>query len=195
MCYDERPATSDAAVPPSPAVLAASEAAAPVTMPGYQSMKEGPEKNPGLFRVRSSAVGEPQIRPLPPHLQPQTQPRAVQSADAEPDPLRIHCFSFDWSGWSNNAALFLRQWWLHNLDDAAILTRDGNGMCVDLQYSASCCSLTRCNFSTPTFHRFEVNAMMRCRKKGAQAGGVGKSLPPHVCQLFNGIVNHEEIDQ
>lgn len=46
------------------------------------------------------------------------------------DPLRVHCFSFDYSGWSNNAALFARQWWLHNLDDAAILTDNGNGMCV-----------------------------------------------------------------
>ena len=43
--------------------------------------------------------------------------------------------------------------------------------------------------------RFEVNAMLRCRKKGAAMGGVGDSMPPHVCQLFNGIVNHEEIDQ
>jgi hypothetical protein len=54
----------------------------------------------------------------------------VDSADAAIDPLRVLCFSFDWSGWSNNAALFSRQWWLHNLDDAAILTRDGNGVCV-----------------------------------------------------------------
>ena len=43
--------------------------------------------------------------------------------------------------------------------------------------------------------RFEVNAMLRCRKKGEAMGGMGKQLTPHVCQIFNGIVNHEEIDQ
>jgi hypothetical protein len=43
-------------------------------------------------------------------------------------PIELQCTSFDYSGWSNNAAMFTRRWWLAVLTPAASLTDDGNGM-------------------------------------------------------------------
>ena len=43
-------------------------------------------------------------------------------------PSELLCVSFDHSGWSNNAAMFTKHWWLKVLTSPASLTNDGNGM-------------------------------------------------------------------
>jgi hypothetical protein len=43
-------------------------------------------------------------------------------------PVGLQCTSFNYSGWSNNAAMFTKSWWLTVLTSAASLTDDGSGM-------------------------------------------------------------------
>ena len=52
--------------------------------------------------------------------------RSAATSDAPP--AELLCVSFEQSGWSNNAAMFTRHWWLKVLSSGASLTNDGNGM-------------------------------------------------------------------
>ena len=38
------------------------------------------------------------------------------------EPLGTYCFSLDHSGWSNNVAMFRREWWIEALGHGAVLT-------------------------------------------------------------------------
>jgi hypothetical protein len=88
------------------------------------------------------------------------------------EPLRAYCFSFDSSGWSNNVAMFRREWWLAALGHGAVLTGPGdNGM-------------------------FELNMVQLCdytAKKGLGTGAANAGAAS-VCQLAPGLFFHEEDD-
>jgi hypothetical protein len=87
------------------------------------------------------------------------------------EPLRTYCFSMDHSGWSNNVAMFRREWWVEALGHGAVLTEGDNGM-------------------------FEVNMVMLCDyvpKKGL-GGGADKHQRAGMCQMAPGIFVHKEFD-
>ena len=54
-----------------------------------------------------------------------------------PPPLQLLCTSFNHCGWSNNAAMFRKRFWLKVYSSGASLTHDGNGM-----FEVSLCSRT-----------------------------------------------------
>lgn len=96
---------------------------------------------------------------------------AAVAAGAAVEPLRSYCFSMDHSGWSNNVAMFRREWWIEALGHGAVLTEGDNGM-------------------------FEVNMVMLCDyvpKKGL-GGGADKRQRAGMCQLAPGIFVHKEFD-
>jgi len=96
---------------------------------------------------------------------------AAGAAGVAVEPLRSYCFSMDHSGWSNNVAMFRREWWIEALGHGAVLTEGDNGM-------------------------FEVNMVMLCDyvpKKGL-GGGKDKRQRAGMCQLAPGIFVHKEFD-
>ena len=96
---------------------------------------------------------------------------AAGAAGVAVEPLRAYCFSMDHSGWSNNVAMFRREWWIAALGHGAVLTEGDNGM-------------------------FEVNMVMLCDyvpKKGL-GGGADKHQRAGMCQLAPGIFVHKEFD-
>ena len=84
-----------------------------------------------------------------------------------PPPVRLLCTSFDNSGWSNNAAMFRRDWWLRVNTSPASLTTEGNGW-------------------------FELNAMFLCNRRGPGVSPGDRAA--QVCQLWPGITTHKEVD-
>ena len=87
------------------------------------------------------------------------------------EPMGALCFSMDDSGWSNNVALFGREWWVTALGHGAVLTEGDNGM-------------------------FELNMVRICDyvpKNGLGAGKDGHDRG-RICQLEPGMFVHREVE-
>ena len=90
---------------------------------------------------------------------------------ASVEPMRVYCTGLDHSGWSNNVAMFRREWWIEALGHGAVLTEGDNGM-------------------------FEVNMVLLCDfvpKKGL-GGGADGHAQASICQLGPGVFVHKEFD-
>jgi hypothetical protein len=81
--------------------------------------------------------------------------------------MRVVCVSSDHSGWSNNAHMWTRRWFIDStmLGCVRDSTKEGSGF-------------------------WELNAMGWCRSTYVRESG----RKPQVCQLFPGIFNHHEVD-
>jgi hypothetical protein len=93
------------------------------------------------------------------------------AAEAADEALRVFSFTLDRSCWSNNAALYRREWFLKAFDHTAILSEPGNG-------------------------NFEMNAVTICdfcKRNGCGSGPDNKS-PTAVAQLLPGLFVHKELD-
>lgn len=55
-------------------------------------------------------------------------PPAYPGTSQAPQPIQLLCTSFNHCGWSNNAAMFRKHFWLKVYSSGASLTHDGNGM-------------------------------------------------------------------
>lgn len=80
------------------------------------------------------------------------------------------CFSFDDSNWSNNAAMFGREWWITALGHGAVLTEGDNGM-------------------------FELNMVQLCGLLPKIGMGAGRDRKGRgrICQLQPGMFVHREL--
>ena len=104
----------------------------------------------------------------------QATPTPWPGESTGPPPLQLLCTSFDHCGWSNNAAMFRKHFWLKVYASGASLTHDGNGM-------------------------FEINAMTagckaQSRVKGDRTWITPGERPPFFCQLWPGPNVHQELD-
>jgi len=96
---------------------------------------------------------------------------AAPAEEAAAEALRIHAFTLDRSCWSNNAALYRREWFLKAFDHTAILSAPGNS-------------------------NFEMNAVTICdfcKRHGCGSGPDNKSATA-VAQLSPGLFVHKELD-
>ena len=91
--------------------------------------------------------------------------RATRHADDAP--LATYCFSMDHSGWSNNAVLYRRAWWVDAIGGSAALSESGMSM--------------------------ELNNHMLCNRR-APGQTPATDMPMQACQLAPGLFNMEEID-
>ena len=90
---------------------------------------------------------------------------------AAEEALRVHAFTLDRSCWSNNVALYRREWFLKAFDHTAILSEPGNG-------------------------NFEMNAVTicdYCKRNGCGSGPDNKAATA-VAQLSPGLFVHKELD-
>lgn len=92
---------------------------------------------------------------------------AVSTLQPGDSPQVAYCFSFDHSGWSNNAVAYDREWWIRTLGNTAALS--GSGM------------------------DFEVNAHLLCNRRGNRQTP-RDDMPMQACQLGPALFNMEEID-
>jgi hypothetical protein len=94
----------------------------------------------------------------------------IQAGGISVERMGAFCFSFDDSNWSNNVAMFGREWWITAIGHGAILTEGDNGM-------------------------FELNMVQLCGLlpkigKGASKDGKGRG---RICQLQPGMFVHREL--
>lgn len=157
-------------------------------------------------------------------LDERNAPPAARADAPAPPPAQLLCVSFDHSGWSNNAAMFTRHWWLRVLTSGSSLTTDGNGMFEVRRRrwcGCICCAGGRCQRAAPQCSRTngawrrrrhgrnptsrphltpypQINAMYApCRAQSRVSNLTGitpGARPPFVCQLWPGMFVHEEID-
>jgi hypothetical protein len=100
--------------------------------------------------------------------------------------------------------MFNRLWWINTLGNTGANTHEDNGMYVpavntvctlaQLRSATLCQRYTR-SFAIVCLFRFEVNAIGTCKWRGVgKGGGDAGDMPAHVCQLFPGIFQHQEVD-
>jgi hypothetical protein len=83
---------------------------------------------------------------------------------------QLLCTSFNHCGWSNNAAMFRRHFWLKVYSSGASLTHDGNGM-FEVRVCGFCCSC--CCAAATTRERRVKGAALDCGWRRR------RSSPPH----------------
>jgi hypothetical protein len=94
----------------------------------------------------------------------------VQAGNVSVERMGSFCFSFDDSNWSNNVAMFGREWWITALGHGAVLTEGDNGI-------------------------FELNMVQLCGllPKIGMGAGQDRQDRGRICQLQPGMFVHREL--